>query len=326
VAALSVACSDSSRSMNPTAPSAVVVSKDISSTSDAVSGPQGGKPTNPGNGNGNGNGKPDNPGNGNGNGNGKPEDPGKPENPGRPDSPGNSDHPDNPHVPPGNEQPTGPSINTPPGNTTPTHPPVKTKVEIEGLIASIGSATIGINGQTVQVLASTTIRQEDVPKALSDLQVGDRVHVRAMRVVADGSTTLEAAEINLQDPVGDDDDDEPGDPGDPATVLVSVVAVDATAKESDITDKGMFLFARSGDTASALTVTITLTGTATNGTDYETLPLSVTFAAGSATATVDVVAKADAVTEGAELVTVTVVDGTGYAAGAPAIATVGIAE
>lgn len=322
IAALS-ACADSSRSLNPTAPSALVASADQTSDASAVSSATGkggvpGRPENPGNGNG----KPDNPGNGNG----KPDDPGNGNGSGRPENPGNDNggnpHNDQPVVPPVNQTPTISAPVTPP----PAHPPVKTKVEIEGVIASIDTAAIGINGQTVQVLDSTTIRDdEDAPVAFGDLQIGDRVHVRAMRVVAQGATTLEAAQIVLQNPVGDDGDDEEEDPVDPTTVLISVVAVDATAKETDAADKGIFLFARSGDTTNELTVTFTLTGTASNGTDYETLPLSVTFAAGSATATLDVVAKADALVEGAELVVLTVVDGEGYAAGAPAVATVGIA-
>jgi len=305
-AALSTACADSSRSVNVTAPSAVAAQVDQNAVSDGVSGPQGGKPTNPGNGNGkpenpgngNGNGKPENPGNGKpdnpGNGNGKPAEPGKPENPGRPDSP------------------AAPSP----------HAPTHSKVEIEGLIGGLGAAELTVGGQSVQITASTMLRRDELPIVFGDLQVGDRVHVRALRVTDGAVTILEASDVNLQNPVGHEDDD---DAADPLTPLVAVVALDATAVEGT-PDAAIFLLSRSGDTASELTVTIALTGTAANGVDYDTLPLTVTFAAGDATANVQVVARADALADGAETVTLTVVDGPGYLAGAPATATVGIAE
>jgi len=125
----------------------------------------------------------------------------------------------------------------------------------------------------------------------------------------------------------------PYDLGSPATAtvtitdtdspLVSVVAFDSTASETG-PDLGMFRFSRTGSTAAALTVTFTVTGTATNATDYQVVPLSVTFAAGQATADLLIVPLPDGTAEGSETVIVTVTDGATYDLGSPATATVTI--
>ena len=65
------------------------------------------------------------------------------------------------------------------------------------------------------------------------------------------------------------------------TPLVSVTAFDSTAAETG-NNRGTFRFSRTGSTAASLTVTFTVTGTATNGTDYQSLPVTVTFGAGQA--------------------------------------------
>lgn len=302
-AVLTAACGDSKSSMNPTAPSAVVIGaqSDEPSAPDAISTTTGKGNGNGGNGNsGNDNGK----GNDNGNGKGK----------------------DQPTVP---TAPTAPGNVTPPANTTPPAPITK-KVELEGVIAAKGSSTITVNGQVVTVPSSAVIRHGSTSFTFANLHIGDRVHVKATLTTTAGSaaassSTLEASEVKLQnlgDDEGDDDgDDDGGLPS--ATQLVSVSALDATASETG-PDTGAFRFTRSGDTTAALTVTFTLTGTATNGTDYQSLPLTVTFAAGQATANAVVVPLPDTMVEGPETVVLTVVDGAGYTAGSLATATVTI--
>jgi len=285
---VTAACGDSQSSMNPVAPSAVVIGAQSEEAGDGVSGPTAkggvkGPPADKGKGN------------ENGNGNGK--------------------------------QPTVPTAPSLPGNTTPPAPVTK-KVELEGLISAKGANTITVNGQLVTVPATAVIRKGNRTYRFSDLRVNDRVHVKAMREASASalvaSTSLMATEVKLQNP---GDASEGGDEDDPsASKLVSVIATDAAAAEAGL-DPGTFRLTRSGDLTSALTVTFTLTGTATIGTDYQTVPLSVMFAAGSATATVSVVPLADTVptVEGAESVILTVVDGAGYTAGAPATAFVLIA-
>ncbi len=102
--------------------------------------------------------------------------------------------------------------------------------------------------------------------------------------------------------------------------VVSVVAFDAAASETG-PDLGTFRFTRTGSPTSPLTVTYLVTGTAVNGTDYQAIPLTVTFLAGQATADVFVIPTADGIVEGVETVIVTLTDGATYDLGAPATAT-----
>jgi hypothetical protein len=70
-------------------------------------------------------------------------------------------------------------------------------VELEGLIASInlGGRTLVVNGTTVSVPATATIRHGDTTFSLADLRVGQRVHVTG---TTSGSTIV-ASEVKLQD-------------------------------------------------------------------------------------------------------------------------------
>jgi hypothetical protein len=184
-AVMTAACGDSSSSLNPTAPSAV-----SSSSLNADAGDEGTESSataKGGNGKGNGNGNGNNDGN---NGRGGP-----PSTPGTGGGPGN----------------TSPGA---PGNTSP-GAPGQQKVEIEGLVTSVGTDSLTVDDQTVLVTSETVIRHGNEPFTLSQLNVGDRVHVRATRVqvVAAGVgvaavESLQATEIKLQNPVGVDDGEE----------------------------------------------------------------------------------------------------------------------
>jgi hypothetical protein len=82
----------------------------------------------------------------------------------------------------------------------------------------------------------------------------------------------------------------------------------------------VYTFTRTGPTTSALTVNFTVGGTATLGTDYTGISATgttktVTFAAGSATATVTVDPTADMTIEPDETVILTLASGTGYKIG-----------
>lgn len=183
-AVLTAACGDSKSSLNPTAPSAV-----SSSSLNADAGDEGVESSATAKG---GNGK----GNGKGNGNN-----------------GGNDGRGGPPSTPGNG---GGSGNTSPGA------PGQQKVEIEGLVTSVDSDSLTVDGQTVLVTSDTVIRHGNVQLTLSELSEGDRVHVRAARVQASGEDlgaaaveTLQATEIKLQNPAGGDDEepigaDEPG--------------------------------------------------------------------------------------------------------------------
>ncbi|MCA2682545.1 MAG: hypothetical protein IM501_01110 [Microcystis sp. M046S2] len=95
------------------------------------------------------------------------------------------------------------------------------------------------------------------------------------------------------------------------------LAVSPSSVTEDGTANLVYTFTRSGVTTNALTVNYTLGGTATNGTDYTSIPTSVTFAANSATATVIVDPTADTTVEPDETVALTLATGTGYTVGTP---------
>lgn len=295
-AVLAAACGDSKSSLNPVAPSAVVTGAQSDQVGDGVSTATRGKPTNPGNGNGHGRDNGDDDRNGNG------------------------------------KQPTVPTESGPPGNHTPGGPsenaPGLKKVEIEGLISATAGDSITVNGQTVVVPSTCTIRHGSTMYTFADLHVGDRVHVRASRLMegtgVTAITSLEATEVMLQNPGGGDDDGEEVEP----TALVSVSAFDALASETG-TNTGAFRLTRSGSAmllASPLTVTFTLTGTAINGTDYQNLPLTATFLATQASVDVLVTPLVDATTEGSESVILTLTGVAPYDLGSPATATVTITD
>ncbi|MFM6345350.1 MAG: Calx-beta domain-containing protein, partial [Dolichospermum sp.] len=109
-----------------------------------------------------------------------------------------------------------------------------------------------------------------------------------------------------------------------ATPVVTVVATDADAGEP--ANPGQYTLTRTGDTTSALTVNIAMNGTATNGADYTTIPTTVTFLAGSATAVVNLNVIDDTLVEGTETAILNVAAGAGYTVGAAASATVNIAD
>jgi Ca2+-binding RTX toxin-like protein len=106
--------------------------------------------------------------------------------------------------------------------------------------------------------------------------------------------------------------------------VITVAATDSSASESP--NSGVFTLTRTGSTTNALTVKYTLLGTAINGTDYTNLTGTVTFAAGSSTATVTVNPTNDNIDELTETVTLNLGLGTGYTLGTTTSATVNIAD
>ena len=116
----------------------------------------------------------------------------------------------------------------------------------------------------------------------------------------------------------------PGNQCATGAVSVSVSATDSSAAESG--DTGTFTFTRTGDVTNALGVAIGVSGTATSGTNYQALGSSVTFPAGSATATVTLVPVDDKNVDSDHTVVVTLQAGSGYTVGTPASATINIAN
>ncbi|GCL48869.1 hemolysin-type calcium-binding region protein [Microcystis aeruginosa NIES-3804] len=93
------------------------------------------------------------------------------------------------------------------------------------------------------------------------------------------------------------------------------LAVAPSSVTEDGTTNLVYTFTRTGVTTNSLTVNYTVEGTATNGTDYASIPTSVTFAAGSSTATVTVDPTADTIVEADETVALTLTAGTDYTIG-----------
>ncbi|WP_043996906.1 Calx-beta domain-containing protein, partial [Microcystis aeruginosa] len=108
---------------------------------------------------------------------------------------------------------------------------------------------------------------------------------------------------------------------DDVTLPSITLAVSPASVTEDGTANLIYTFTRTGVTTNSLTVNYTVGGTATNGTDYASIPTSVTFAANSATATLTVDPTADTTVEPDETVILTLASGTGYTVGTPNAAT-----
>ncbi|QXE26450.1 CHAP domain containing protein [Richelia sinica FACHB-800] len=109
--------------------------------------------------------------------------------------------------------------------------------------------------------------------------------------------------------------------------IITIAATDATARETitgQTTNPGRFTLTRIGNLAASQTINYTITGTATKGTDYTSLPGTVTFAAGASTATINVAPINDSISEPTETVTLNLATGTGYSLGTAKTATVKI--
>ncbi|WP_258005754.1 nidogen-like domain-containing protein [Cylindrospermopsis raciborskii] len=99
------------------------------------------------------------------------------------------------------------------------------------------------------------------------------------------------------------------------------LAVSPTIATEDGTANLIYTFTRTGSTTNTLTVNYTIGGTATNGSDYSNIGTSVTFAAGSSTATVTVDPTADTTVESDETVGLTLATGAGYNIGTTSVVT-----
>ncbi len=118
--------------------------------------------------------------------------------------------------------------------------------------------------------------------------------------------TMTAASINLTD----------NDVAPPVVVL-PIVTIASGIDAAEPATNGSFTLTRTGDLAAALTVNLAAsTGSATSGIDYIAFAPTVTFAVGSATATVNVLTIDDLLVEPTETVGLVLAAGTGYTLGA----------
>jgi len=110
---------------------------------------------------------------------------------------------------------------------------------------------------------------------------------------------------------------------------VTIAATDAEAAETNsgqTANPGRFTLTRTGSTSSALTVNYSIGGTATNGSDFNRLTGTVTFAAGSSTALIDINPVNDTLVEPSETVILTLVNSSNYLVGTSNRATVTILD
>ncbi len=97
---------------------------------------------------------------------------------------------------------------------------------------------------------------------------------------------------------------------DTALPVVSLLAPDDQASETG--DPATVLVRRTGATTAALNVTIATAGTATNGTDYPTLPTTITIPAGAVETTFTLTPMDDTAIEGLETVIISLSTGAAY--------------
>ncbi|WP_094583979.1 Calx-beta domain-containing protein [Synechococcus sp. BO 8801] len=102
---------------------------------------------------------------------------------------------------------------------------------------------------------------------------------------------------------------------DPAPLPVVTLAVSPASVTENGATNLIYTFTRTGATTNPLTVNYAINGTASNGTDYALIPASLTFAAGSATATVTVDPTTDAILEPDETVALTLTADPAYVVG-----------
>jgi hypothetical protein len=110
-----------------------------------------------------------------------------------------------------------------------------------------------------------------------------------------------------------------------ATPTVDVIVQDGFVPEAG-PGSGSFLFSRDGNLAESLTVSYSISGTAVNGTDYSTLPGTVTIPVGETSARVAVSAIDNLLAQGNKTVTLTVLADAAYQIGIGTSATATIVE
>jgi hypothetical protein len=103
-----------------------------------------------------------------------------------------------------------------------------------------------------------------------------------------------------------------------ATVTIADATLSASVDSASVREGGgavTFTVTRTGSLSAALTVPVTMSGTATDGTDYVRDPAtaSLSFAVGSATATMTLTPQFDGLLEGNETATMTIGSTSGYA-------------
>jgi uncharacterized repeat protein (TIGR01451 family) len=182
----------------------------------------------------------------------------------------------------------------------------------------------------------------DVMLSIGTLPAGESLTI-SFRVTVNNPFTATPPQVSNQGTVSGDnfgsvltDDPDVGGAADPTVTSIQVAAADpsvSVAVSPASTAEGganlVYTFTRAGSTASALSVNFSVNGTASFPGDYSQAGAdtfappsgTVTFGAGSETATVNVTPLGDSESEGSETVVFTLASGSGYSVGSPSMAT-----
>jgi Calx-beta domain/Domain of unknown function (DUF4114) len=109
--------------------------------------------------------------------------------------------------------------------------------------------------------------------------------------------------------------------------ILPAITISAGVNAQEPSTTGTFILNRTGDTTSALTVNLAApTGSASSGIDFQNIGNTITFLAGSNSATVNVIAIDDDIYETAETIGLAIQSGTTYTIGATASAQINITD
>jgi Ca2+-binding RTX toxin-like protein len=187
------------------------------------------------------------------------------------------------------------------------------------LATTTGSATSGVDyqaiAQTATFAAGSLTATVDVV-SIDDTIVETSETISLSLATGDGYIlgAVTTAEINLID-------------NDIAPPPLPSITISKGIDVSESNINGSFILTRTGDVASALTVNLaTTTGSATSGVDYQAIAQTVTFAAGSLTATVDIISIDDTIVEGTETISLSLATGNGYTLGAVTTAEINLID
>lgn len=179
-----------------------------------------------------------------------------------------------------------------------------------------GTATVADATLPAYVTVPAGTTTIDVPLVATNDVVAESDESVILTVNASGSGYTVGAPNSATAWIRDDDT------GSQPEVTVTVTAPAA----GEGSGNGTIRLVLSAPAAAPLTVSYQLSGTAINGTDYALLSGSASFGVGASAVNLTIQPTNDALTEGAETASVTVVTGTGYVVGNPAYGTVVIAD
>jgi PilY1 beta-propeller domain/Calx-beta domain len=176
----------------------------------------------------------------------------------------------------------------------------------EGVLGADTIVTYNVAGSTATAGTDYTALSGNVtisagnPSAVISVNILDNATIEGDETVAvtltganNGVTVVGAPGNNATVTIGDNDN-----------ATVSISATDATATESG--DDGTFTVALTDLSSSDTVLSLTPSGTAVEGTDYNTLPATVTIPAGSLSEIITIIGSADAIVESDESVLLTI--------------------